>query len=78
MKRTRRTIDVLRCKDGVAVPIKQPRVVSAIRERDMLIARLREQLSEVQRVVGVEVAKRHVLLGSRWMRVGIALRLLRP
>lgn len=78
MKRTRKVVDVLRCKDGFAVPIKQPRVVDAIRERDALIVRLRDQLQRAQHAVGEELARRHLLLGSWWVRLGIALRVLVP
>lgn len=78
MKRTRGTVDVLRCKDGVTVPIKQRRVVDAIRDRDARISSLQERLAAVQKVVGQEVARRHGLLGSWWVRLGMALRLLRP
>jgi hypothetical protein len=74
----RKVVDVLRCKDGVAVPIKQPRVVSAIRERDEVIGKLREQVLHTQRVVGEQVQRRHELLATWWVRLGITLRLVKP
>jgi hypothetical protein len=79
MRRNRKQIvDILRCKDGVAVPIKQKRVVDAIRERDLRIAQLKDRLAQAQDAVGSEVAKRHVLLGTRWVKLGIALRMVKP
>jgi hypothetical protein len=71
-------VSVLRCKDGVVVPIKQSRVVDAIRERDERISQLNDKLLRAQVAVGEEVKCRRELLDGWWVRLGIALRLVKP
>jgi len=79
MKRSRRqVVNVLRCKDGVAVPIKQPRVVAAIRDRDTRIAQLEDRLQQPRVTAGDEARHRRRLLENGWVRLGIWLRLVAP